>query len=131
VRGAHNHLQLPAGRQLQQRAHVLRVLCGQPVPAVPDVVEQRVCGAKAGVQPAVAQAAGVPFAGFWLDAPVEVLAQRIAGRRGDPSDADDAVMRAQVARGNEGVGWTRLDAGQGVEALVGEALRFSSRSPYP
>jgi len=71
---------------------------------------------------AVAQAAGVPFAGFWLEAPVEVLAQRIAGRRGDPSDADEAVMRAQVARGNEGVGWTRLDAGQGVEALVGEVV---------
>ena len=80
---------------------------------------------------AVAQAAGVPFAGFWLEAPVEVLAQRIAGRRGDPSDADEAVMRGQVARGNEGVGWTRLDAGQGAEAMAGEALRFSSRSPYP
>ena len=78
---------------------------------------------------AVARAAGVPFAGFWLDAPVEVLAQRIAGRRGDPSDADEAVMRAQVARGNEGVGWTRLDAGQGVEALVGEALRLTAPSP--
>ena len=79
---------------------------------------------------AVAQAAGVPFAGFWLDAPVEVLAQRIAGRRGDPSDADEAVMRAQVARGNEGVGWTRLDAAQGVEALVGEvACRTAAFAP--
>ena len=79
---------------------------------------------------AVAQAAGVPFAGFWLDAPVEVLAHRIAGRRGDPSDADEAVMRAQVARGNEGVGWTRLDAAQGVEALVGEvASRTAAFAP--
>ena len=77
---------------------------------------------------AVAQAAGVAFAGFWLDAPVEVLAQRIAERRGDPSDADEAVMRAQVARGNEDARWTRLDAGQGVEALAGEVLRFTSRS---
>ena len=78
---------------------------------------------------AVAQAAGAPFMGFWLDAPVEMLAQRIAGRRGDPSDADEAVMRAQVARGNEGVGWMRLDAGQGVEVLVGEALRLTVPSP--
>ena len=78
---------------------------------------------------AVAQAAGVPFAGFWPDAPVEVLAQRIAGRRGDPSDADEPVMRAQVARGNEGVGWTKLDAGQGVAALVGELVRFMAPSP--
>ena len=71
---------------------------------------------------AVALATGVPFAGFWLDAPVAVLARRIAGRRGDPSDADEAVMRAQVARGNEGARWTRLDAAQGVEALVGEVV---------
>jgi aminoglycoside phosphotransferase family enzyme/predicted kinase len=78
---------------------------------------------------AVAQAAGVPFAGFWLEAPVEVLAQRIAGRRGDPSDADEAVMLAQVARGNEGVGWTRLDAAQGVGAMVGEALRIMALLP--
>ena len=76
---------------------------------------------------AVALAAGVPFAGFWLDAPVEVLAQRIAVRRGDPSDADEAVMRAQVARGNEGVGWTRLDAGQGVEAMAVDVLRHIAR----
>ena len=77
---------------------------------------------------AVALAAGVPFAGFWLEAPVEVLAQRIAGRRGDPSDADEAVMRAQVARGNEDARWMRLDAGQGVEAMVGEVLRLMSPS---
>jgi predicted kinase len=77
---------------------------------------------------AVALAAGVPFAGFWLEAPVEVLAQRIAGRRGDPSDADEAVMRAQVARGNEDARWTRLDAGQGVEAMAGEVLRLMSPS---
>ena len=78
---------------------------------------------------AVAQAASVPFAGFWLEAPVEVLAQRIAGRRGDPSDADEAVMRAQVARGNEGVGWARLDAVQGVEALAGEVVSMTESIP--
>ncbi len=71
---------------------------------------------------AVALAAGVPFAGFWLDAPVQVLAQRIAGRRGDPSDVDEAVMRAQVARGNEDARWARLDAGQEVEAMAGEVV---------
>ena len=71
---------------------------------------------------AVALAACVPFAGFWLEAPVEELARRIAGRRDDASDADEAVMRAQVARGDENVEWTRLDAAQGVEALAGEVV---------
>ena len=73
---------------------------------------------------AVAQAAGAPFAGFWLDAPVEVLAKRIAARRGDPSDADEAVMRAQVARGTEDVRWRRLDAAQGVEAMAACLFRM-------
>jgi len=68
---------------------------------------------------AVAQALGAPFAGYWLDASVDVLARRIAGRRNDASDANEAVMRAQVARGNEDLRWTRLDAAQGVEAMAG------------
>ena len=80
---------------------------------------------------AVALAAGVPFAGFWLEAPVEVLAQRIAGRRNDASDADETVMRAQVARGNEDARWMRLDAARAVEAMAGEALRLTSSSPRP
>ena len=71
---------------------------------------------------AAAREAGVPFIGVWLDAPVEALARRIAARRDDPSDADEAVMRAQAARGHGDVGWTRLDATQGAEALAREAL---------
>ena len=111
-------------REREACAATLRTGHGCVAEAVFDRAEDR-----AAIE-AVAQAAGVPFAGFWLDAPVEVLAQRIAGRRGDPSDADEAVMRAQVARGNEGVGWTRLDAAQGVEALVGEvACRTAAFAP--
>ena len=72
---------------------------------------------------AVAQAAGAPFAGYWLDAPVEVLARRIAGRHGDASDADEAVMRAQATRGNEDVRWKRLEASLGVEAMAGEVCQ--------
>ena len=71
---------------------------------------------------AVVQAAGVRFAGFWLDAPVEALARRIAARRDDPSDADEAVMRAQAARGHEDVRWKRLDAMGGVEAMAVEVM---------
>ncbi len=72
---------------------------------------------------AVAQAAGVRFAGFWLEAPVEALARRIAARRNDPSDADETVMLAQAARGHEEVRWIRLDATQGVEAMAAEVFR--------
>jgi predicted kinase len=60
----------------------------------------------------VAAAAGVPFHGFWLDAPEDALASRISARAGDPSDATVDVMRAQQAKlaGTGPVEWTRLDA---------------------
>jgi aminoglycoside phosphotransferase family enzyme/predicted kinase len=54
--------------------------------------------------------AGVPFDGLWLDAPAETLAARLAARRGDASDADSAVLAAQLARDEGPMGWTRLDA---------------------
>ena len=41
----------------------------------------------------VAAAAGVPFTGVWLEAPESVLRRRVAGRQGDVSDADAAVMQ--------------------------------------
>ena len=59
---------------------------------------------------AAATAAGVPFAGIWLDAPLETLEARIAGRQGDASDADVAVLRAQMARDEGPMSWTRMDA---------------------
>jgi aminoglycoside phosphotransferase family enzyme/predicted kinase len=57
-----------------------------------------------------AQAASVPFAGIWLEAPPELLALRVAGRTGDASDADAAVLGAQFSRDPGDVTWTRLDA---------------------
>ena len=110
-------------REREACAATLRAGHGCMAEAVFDRAEDR-----AAIE-AVALAAGVPFWGFWLEAPVEVLAQRIAGRHDDASDADEAVMRAQVARGNEDARWTRLDAAQGVEAMVGEALRLTAGSP--
>jgi len=58
----------------------------------------------------VAEAAAVPFIGFWLDAPESVLIDRTAERRNDASDADATVVRNQRARGTGTVGWHRLDA---------------------
>jgi len=39
---------------------------------------------------------GVPFAGLWLEAPPEVMRQRIARRTSDASDATPAVIDAQL-----------------------------------
>jgi aminoglycoside phosphotransferase family enzyme/predicted kinase len=45
---------------------------------------------------ALAGATGVPFTGLWLEAPPEVMRQRIARRTNDASDATPAVIDAQL-----------------------------------
>jgi predicted kinase len=57
---------------------------------------------------------GVAFHGLWLTAPERVLMERVTARRGDASDADSTVVRAQTAL----VGatllpnhWMAIDAG--------------------
>jgi predicted kinase len=68
-----------------------------------------------------AQEAGVPFAGLWLDAPLETLLGRVERRHADASDADAAVVRRQVAGEIGPIGWRRLDAEAAVDTLVVEA----------
>ncbi len=76
----------------------------------------------------IASAAGVPFAGLWLDAPEPVLIARAEARRADPSDADATVIRRQLAEPTGAIGWQRLDASvpmagvrEAAMALLGEA----------
>ncbi|MFP6748456.1 MAG: AAA family ATPase, partial [Alphaproteobacteria bacterium] len=77
---------------------------------------------------ALARQRGVPFIGLWLDAEPALMADRIARRRGDASDADGAVMRRQLASGAGKINWHRLDAAAPlqenlcrVQALAGAA----------
>ena len=63
----------------------------------------------------------VPFAGFWLDAPMAVLEQRVADRRGDASDATVAVLRSFAAKRTDFGDWTRVDALDSV--LASDAVR--------
>ncbi len=67
-----------------------------------------------------AAASGTAFAGFWLEAPLEELARRVAGRQGDASDADVGVLhRIAASRGDAAPpGWTRIDAGDRERALA-------------
>ena len=66
-----------------------------------------------------AEAAGVPFLGLWLDAPEQVLVDRSRRRRADPSDADPAVVRAQVREGAGDIKWRCIQA----SAQPGDVLR--------
>ena len=73
---------------------------------------------------AVAQVAadlGLPFSGFWLDAPEAVLTERVTRRRGDPSDANAAVVREQLAADHGDITWARIDATQSSDDVVAQA----------
>ena len=70
----------------------------------------------------VAAAAGAPFVGLWLDAPESVLLARTARRRRDPSDADAAVIRSQLAKDTGPVLWHRVDASLAAEHVLQYAI---------
>ena len=65
---------------------------------------------RAGLRDA-ARAAGVPFIGMWLEAPIDILAARIAARSDDASDATIAVLE-QTARSPDAQAgdWTAISA---------------------
>lgn len=65
---------------------------------------------------------GHPFTGLWLQAPTAVRVARVAGRRGDASDATPEIAAAQVEPQHLSPAWRVLDASPGVEALVAEIL---------
>lgn len=74
---------------------------------------------------ALARMAGVGFKGLWLDAPAEVLRARVRDRRGDASDADEAVLEVQLAKDLGAIDWRRIDASAPREAQLAEAVRPS------
>ncbi|SHG78802.1 bifunctional aminoglycoside phosphotransferase/ATP-binding protein [Pollutimonas bauzanensis] len=65
--------------------------------------------------------AGVPFAGLRLEASPAELFTRVEARRGDISDANADVLRLQLARRQESDGWTRIQADDGIAAVVARA----------
>lgn len=69
----------------------------------------------------LAASLGLPFLGLWLEAPAEVLAARVAARKGDASDATEAVLQAQLAEGTGPLRWVPLDATQPLAHLAREA----------
>jgi aminoglycoside phosphotransferase family enzyme/predicted kinase len=71
---------------------------------------------------ALARAAGVPFAGLWLQADPARLAARLAARRNDASDADENVLRQQLDYDLGPLDWYRIDA-DGVPAAVAATAR--------
>ena len=58
----------------------------------------------------VAKACGVPFTGFWLDAPLATLTARLESRTDDASDATAQIAARQLDRHTAPTSWIHLDA---------------------
>ncbi|HYD31420.1 MAG TPA: AAA family ATPase [Azospirillaceae bacterium] len=69
----------------------------------------------------VADEAGVPFTGVWLDAGSEILVRRVAARMHDASDATQEVVRRQLAYDLGDVSWLRVDASGDFPLVVAAA----------
>jgi hypothetical protein len=70
---------------------------------------------------ASAAALGVPFQGLFLVADLDTRLARVGGRKGDASDADAAIARAQESYELGALGWTRIDASGTLEETLARA----------
>ncbi|MFZ0693468.1 MAG: AAA family ATPase [Alphaproteobacteria bacterium] len=59
----------------------------------------------------VAMRSGVPFSGFWLEAPVDLLEKRVAARLRGASDATVEIVRRHQEYSIGEMSWRRIDAG--------------------
>jgi uncharacterized protein len=70
----------------------------------------------------LAAATQAPFVALWLDAPADVLLSRVRQRQRDASDADESVVRRQLAAQPRPDGWHRIDASGSLSDTVRNAL---------
>lgn len=70
---------------------------------------------------AVAAISGVTMHRLWLDAPLEILIDRVTARRGDASDADAEVVRVQDNSGAQPKDWTMVSAAGSIADTVTRA----------
>ncbi|MEZ5876158.1 MAG: AAA family ATPase [Hyphomicrobiales bacterium] len=71
---------------------------------------------------ALAAAHGADFVGLWLDAPADVMQDRVARRHGDVSDATPQVVEGQLAYDLGKIDFHRVDASQALDAVVAACL---------
>lgn len=72
----------------------------------------------------IAANTGIAFHRFWLDAPLNILIDRVTARRGDASDADVDVVRAQHAGAVVPNDWQIISALGSIEGTVARIEPF-------
>ena len=72
---------------------------------------------------------GCKFRGLWLDAPLDTQVARVSARRGDASDSDATVVRAQAEHDLGPISWARIDAGETPEHTLAQAKAILGLPP--
>ena len=111
-----------ASRQVydRQRDKAVRA-AGAGCAVIVDAVHSREME-RAALEEAAAEA-GAAFLGLWLEAGADVVKERVAARRDDPSDADLQVVDKQSQYNSGDIGWVRIDAACGADAVLAAARR--------
>jgi uncharacterized protein len=71
---------------------------------------------------ALAAAHGADFSGLWLEAPVDVMRDRVAKRAGDVSDATPSVVEAQTGYDLGALNFDRIDASRPIDEVAAACL---------
>jgi hypothetical protein len=71
---------------------------------------------------ALAAAHGAAFSGLWLEAPVDVMRDRVAKRAGDVSDATPSVVEAQADYDLGALTFDRIDASRPIDEVAASCL---------
>jgi len=77
----------------------------------------------------LAESAGVPFTGLWLEARRDVMARRLAERKNDASDATVAVLEQQLASDPGPIDWNRVSTGGALPRVLAQARRAAGIEP--
>jgi aminoglycoside phosphotransferase family enzyme/predicted kinase len=62
------------------------------------------------------------FAGFWLEAPLELRVGRVQTRQNDASDADASYLRRQPDAESNSLSWQRIEATSAASSVLGDLL---------
>jgi uncharacterized protein len=67
---------------------------------------------------------GVPFTALWLEAPLDLLIERVGKRQGDPSDATADVVCAQAARQYGSIDWIKVFVSDNLSNVIARVINI-------
>lgn len=71
----------------------------------------------------VAEDAGVPFHGFWLEAQPDVMFERVTNRKRNVSDANAAIVQMQLGYELGAIDWRRIDTSGSRDHTMAQCLK--------